>query len=228
METLFLGGLGKRIFSKISGRKLNQAGVIYAAFGEKFVAEAIQSAISFKKFHSNFPITLISDTLNPAPIFDNYIFLDPPGNGFEKKIKAIIESPYFQTLYVDTDTIFVDTVDELFSQLEHFDLLAAIEHGRPIKYRVNQKLSGLMELNTGVLAFNKRSKVIKTFKAWSKIYANRKKIDFHDQTSLSLAMLGRGLALFPLPVDYNFRANQGQLLFGEVKIIRPRARLQID
>ena len=81
-----------------------------------------------------------------------------------------------------------------------------------------------MELNTGVLAFNKRSKVIKTFKAWSKIYANRKEIDFHDQTSLSLAMLGRGLALFPLPVDYNFRANQGQLLFGEVKIIHARLR----
>ena len=37
--------------------------------------------------------------------------------GSKKKIKAIIESPYFQTLYVDTDTIFVDTVDELFHSL---------------------------------------------------------------------------------------------------------------
>ncbi len=217
-------------------------GFIYVASGEQFITEAIDSATSLKKFMPEAKITLITDNdsgLNQK-CFNQILHLStdlagvaPQYRGYYQKIKGLSASPYQQTLFVDTDTQFADSVWELFSLLEDYDLAVA---SAPYKAKIpsmsliefSQKYQDknyLPTLNTGVICYQKSSKVKQLFEDWEKTFVNNVPANgeyYSDQTVFCQALAKSQVRHNILPIEYNFRIGMPQAVHGGVKIFHGR------
>ena len=138
---------------------MNQ-GIIYVATGAKYLAEAIRSAASAKTFMPHLPITLFTDSPDLKPpgreMFDQIIPLDNPSHSFEDKIRPLKESPYQQTLFLDTDTLILDDCSEIFAPLRRYDMAVCYEYYR-IEFDFEKTLECFPTLNTGCLLYTSPS-----------------------------------------------------------------------
>src|SRR5258708_7837005 len=95
-------------------------GLLYLAFGEDCLTEAIESLGSFKRQHSEgYDSMVITDAQRAVP-FDRVVRLDSSQwRGFIDKPRLVSQYArvFHETLFVDTDTYFVRPVDELFELL---------------------------------------------------------------------------------------------------------------
>ncbi|MDY6803998.1 MAG: hypothetical protein SXA11_09360 [Cyanobacteriota bacterium] len=217
-------------------------GFIYVASGEKFITEAIDSATSLRKFMPEAEITLITD--NEAELkhkcFNQVVYLStdlvavaPTHRGYYQKIKGLSASPYEKTLFVDTDTQFADSVWELFSLLKDYDFAIA---SAPYKAKIPsmsliefkqkyQQKNYLPALNTGVICYQKSSKVRQLFQEWEQIFVNNAPGNgeyYSDQTVFCQALAKSQVRPMILPTEYNFRIGMPQAVHGRVKIFHGR------
>jgi hypothetical protein len=80
----------------------NSSGIIYIAFGSKFIDEAVNSARTAKMFSPQIQITLFADFNPQDECFDKFIPISP---GHKRcKVDYIDQTPYRDTIYLDTDT----------------------------------------------------------------------------------------------------------------------------
>src|SRR5262245_17176068 len=100
-------------------------GIIYSATGERFVAEAVNSARSSLRFNP-VPHLIFCDAV-PAQKIEGVKFVpsEPCGDPFRDKIHSIRRLPFDQTIFLDTDTYVTANIDELFDLLNRFDVAAA-------------------------------------------------------------------------------------------------------
>ena len=104
---------------------MNTKGVIYIVSGDiKFYKECLYSAKTLKKHNPKIPITVFTDktTFKKSKDINNIVILSENINPHKLKIKAIQESPYEKTLFIDTDTQIVNSIMELFDFLDFYDL----------------------------------------------------------------------------------------------------------
>jgi hypothetical protein len=144
-------------------------GIIYIVTGQQFIDEACLSAASVKRCMPDIPITILSDSTVHSPLFEQVLPITHPTHGPEDKIVNIANSPYHETLYLDSDTYMADDSRELFSLLEKFDL-AAVHAPYRAQYRVNEVPDCFPELNLGVLLFRKSEQIESLFGRWLQIY----------------------------------------------------------
>jgi hypothetical protein len=78
-------------------------GVFYIAFGKNFIKEVILSAESVKQNCGDIHITLFSDTEVESEFIDDCRVIDV--QHIRPKVDYISESPYEQTIFLDSDTM---------------------------------------------------------------------------------------------------------------------------
>lgn len=189
-------------------------GVLYIAFGDKFIQEAIISASSFKKLHAGIPIALITNKTFETELFDLVIEskFDPiPLRG---KAKLVGLSPFEKTLYVDSDTYFVENIEEIFELLKKFDFL--LTHA-PMRYRFEINVpDAFPDFNGGLIAFRKSDATQVALKNW---VVNFDELNFScDQPSLRKTIFDSTCRFYVLPPEYNYRTWLPGFIGGNSKV----------
>ena len=209
-------------------------GYLYAATGEKFVAEAAQSAASLRAIQAGAHVTLVTNKPCENAAFDEIIVVDYALKeadttwkiGLLFKAFALQHSPYERTFFVDTDTYFLADCQHLFSLLDFHDILIA--HSPADVSKVNlkgQELEGYHPYNTGVMVFRKNEKTTQLLADWLAIYKEKFDLYPSDQTPFMEALLRNPVQLYVLLPFYNFREHfMVSLPPGKVKIVHGRPR----
>jgi len=190
-----------------------QRGYLYVATGEKYIEEALTSLRSLRKVTKSVHATLVTDEPIELPEFDmiKIVQLDNPNpeewkSGILYKVLALQNSPYQETFFVDTDTYFCASCEELFRLLNYYDLLICHAPSDVSVVKVNnQYLEGYYPYNTGVIVYNKTAKIEKLFEDWLKMYQLKFKDYPHDQPAFMDALLFNPIKIYVLLPIYNFR-----------------------
>ena len=128
------------------------------------------------------------------------------------KIDYIHETPYEETLFLDTDTIIDYNIEDMFEILERYDIAACHDLARKRKkYAVKIPEYGRIpysfsEVNTGVMAFKKNEEVEHLFSLWRKYFYKYKHIVQWDQPSFRVSLWESDVELYIFPVEYNIRS----------------------
>lgn len=190
-----------------------ECGIIYIATGKKYRLEANGSARSVRAVMPDVSITLYTDTqadLDTA-LFNTIEILENPTYSFFDKIIPLCDSPYRKTLFLDTDTIVVDPVYELFDVLDQFELTYchAPNRGADSPKMLSVCPIAFVEPNTGVMSYVKTDKVIALFKEWAAYYRDLLSETparvRHDQPALRKVLYHSDIRGLVLPPEYNLR-----------------------
>jgi hypothetical protein len=189
---------------------MTSRGVIYIATGRKFVAEALISAESVKKHMPDIPVSIFTDLIDletSTKKLDSVIILSEVTNSCRDKIKPLIDSPYDKTLFLDTDTYLCEPVYDLFQMLDQFDIALSQAPDR-YQYDLPDIPDCFTELNSGVIAYRKNTKVNDLLQQWEATFNQMLSHDsgsYRDQHSLRDALYKSSVRLLVLPPEYNFR-----------------------
>jgi hypothetical protein len=207
-----------------------------------YIREALFSAVSLRKYHdkNEFGISIITDEKNK-----NY--LNNITNQFSKRFSDFFclkntfqwdhiitsdmslrckqhllynNSPYDNTVFIDSDTLINWNLKDLFQLLNNFDILGVYDYSRKRYFDFlpdyNNIPSGFSEINTGLIAFKKCKAVSDLFSQWSSLYDHYLKIGNlkWDQPSFRVALwnsINNGLKFYSLPTEYNRRSKDTKL-----------------
>ena len=203
-------------------------GVVYLAYGQKCFDEAQVSARSVKRFMPDLEIVIFTDiTSNIPDVFDRIVHLEhiERPRFFSDKLTCMLQSPFDQTLFLDTDTFVCGPFSELFDLLDHFDI--AMSHDRRY-YDWFPEDTGVpdvfREFNQGVVAFRRSDNLLRTFEhavLWADRIAKETGMTC-DQPPLRIALYHSTLRIATLTQEYNCRYHSFGYLNGEVKILHGR------
>jgi hypothetical protein len=215
-------------------------GVIYIATGRVYVDEALISAASLKVHMPGLPITIFSNLAINDPNIDRTVRIgsdsSPPTSA--TKFTHIGESPYRETLYLDSDTYVCDRLDDLFVLLKFFDLAAAHSPRRAM-HEIDGVPDSFPELNSGVILFRRCAAVQALFSAWADAFARNLELMqrdeirwlypphkrariLGDQGAFREALYRSEVRLATLPPEYNCRFSAGGFVDGPVRILHGR------
>ena len=214
--------------------KTESRGLLYIATGEKFVDEAVASALTFREHMPAVPIALFTDLPRRAGDgFDHVGVVENPRYGFIDKIAPLKESPFDRTVFLDTDTVAVAPVDDLFELLDRFDIAAAHAPLRERYHLPEACPSSFPELNTGVIAYRKSAAFDRLVDEWLRLYHQLiepgKRLP-PNQPSFREALYASDLRLNVLTPEYNLRTCFSFLVGGKahVKIVHARGEAAAD
>lgn len=200
-----------------------QKGILYVATGDRFIAEAVASALRAKQMMSDVPRVLASDRKPEGDLFASWIPITNRIGTFADKIAPLARTPFEQTLFFDTDTYMCEPVPELFDLLSRCDI--AMCHA---PMRMTGKVpvpTSFPECNSGVIAYNMNEHTTSLFENWTKLYEEQLKTtgQTDDQPALRQALWRSDVRLAVLPPEYNFRfVMPGFVGRGRVKILHGR------
>ena len=207
-----------------------QTGVLYIATGETYVREAELSAQSVKKLHPCLHICLISNLEVSSSVFDITKKLELPEFGFIDKIEGLKQSPFERTLFLDSDTVALASLEGVFCLLDRFDIAVAHEPARFL-YPIGGVPDEFPELNTGVLLYTLTPQFEVFVDDWLLRYRdeNARKLAagvplWHDQISFTKALWASELKIWVLPPEWNYRAPFPQFLCGAVRVFHGRLK----
>jgi hypothetical protein len=212
-------------------------GVIYIVVGTEYVAEAVKSAASLKKYMPNLPITLFSSETVTSPYFDTVKVIDNPRYhtpGLDK-ISYMYDSPYEYILFLDSDTYICTDFWEIFNLLDLFDMAVAhapfriapthINGKEWIPYQFTKIPESFPEMNTGVILYKKSYKVEQFFQNWLNLCEEKVKNHgkpLHDQATFRSVLYESELRTATLTPEYNCRFIFPVFVSGKVKILHGR------
>lgn len=193
-------------------------GVVYLALGRRHLLEARQSVGSLRVFHPDLPITIFTDQLVSGRTPANCRYLDTSQSPFKQKIAVLLQSPYRRTLFLDTDTAVVDTLDPLFGLLHDYEWCIAEAprfHFEDGEFFFDAYHSPGV-FNTGVIAFERNDSVRRLLETWAAAIAPQPDAEIRpghrcDQWYFNSAVTGtdafRRLRVFILNnVEWNLRS----------------------
>lgn len=182
-------------------------GVIFISTGEGYTEMAIAAASSIKLYAPKIKIHLFTDQKYdklPENI-DGISRIDNPH--IRSKVDYIHQTPFDETLFLDSDTQVVSDLTELFDILERFDI--ALAHAPRRNYFKtlqlwNEKIPyAFPQLNSGVILFNNKKETIQLLKDWQIAYHENG--FFKDQVTLRELLWKSNLRLSVLPPEFNIR-----------------------
>lgn len=201
-------------------------GIVYAATGERYLREALTSAATAKAAMPNLPVALFTDLPN-SPLLrscgavDLVIPMAEVTHTFADKLRPIQQTPYEETLYLDTDTYVAATVEGIFDLLPKYDMAAAYEYYRS-EFRFEDVPPSCPTFNTGVLFYRNVPSVQQFLQEWQRQYLERfRALDPGDQPAFRYCLHHSDLRVFVLPNEYNFRPYYPAFVggFSEIKIL---------
>ena len=87
-------------------------GVLYIAFGKVFVKECLFSIQSLKRYNPDIPIALFTDCEVNDSSIDILKIIKP--KHLRSKVDFVSQSPFEKTLYLDSDTVIVHDISDMF------------------------------------------------------------------------------------------------------------------
>jgi len=226
----------------------DEQGYLYAACGERFVAEARASARSLRRVEPGAQVTLLTDRgvqpgefdrvvvrpVEPVTIRRRKVDWDEASlRAFAWRARHMYDaSPYARTVYVDSDTHFLDSFAPVFAMLGHFDLCMAAAPMDDVEPCVGDgRLTGCTPLNCGVIAFRRGPEVQALLRTWHQTYVDKlatgATLDGRfegDQASFVEAWLRSPAKIYTLPPVWNFRVPFPATLNGAVRLVHGRHR----
>jgi len=186
-----------------------EKGVIYIAFGKRYVDEAIFSARSIKAFTS-LPVCLFTDSSLKESCFDKVVVISPEHK--RAKVDFLSHSPFDRTLYLDKDTEVKHDISDVFDLLDRFDIAAAHDHCRK-SHRWASKIPAydaipyaFPEYNGGVILYREGPAISEFLESWRTcFYANREATNGQDQASFRVSLWNSNLRIHTLPAEFNIR-----------------------
>jgi hypothetical protein len=194
---------------------------VYVATGEKYRQEAVRSVRSLREHNPGVRVCLVSDREPPPGLFDDLLAIPKPAFGFADKLQ-MVRSPYDRSVFLDSDTLIVGDVRDLFRLVEAHDLAAKLEVYPGWDYDFPDVPRAFIEHNTGVIAFRKSAAVEAFFADWAAEYhalaATSPRYDT-DQPSFRRALYRSPLRHCAIPTEYHLQADMGAFLFWDARLI---------
>lgn len=191
-----------------------ERGIVYIAVGAAYVRDAERSARTAKRQHPDLPICLFSDVPSSDGVFDIKREITSPHR--RSKLDCIINTPFRNTLYLDSDTRVVGEIAEPFGLLGRYDFAAChVENRHPVT-SVTARFKGegvepaFTGFNGGVFYYRMNANVRRFFEAWAE--------EFRTQNARRDQPIMRRLlwempevSVVALPPEYNIRTMRALL-----------------
>jgi hypothetical protein len=180
-------------------------GFFYIATGHRFLDEACASARRVRELMPGLALAIASDVEPEGGLFDRWIPIENPTGTFADKIAPLAQTPFEETVFLDTDTYLCEPVPELFELLSRCDI--ALAHA-PMRVTGNVPVpASFPECNSGVIAYKTNERTQAMLAAWEKFYAGQLSATGQpdDQPALRRALWESGVKMAVLPPEYNFR-----------------------
>ncbi|WP_342607900.1 putative nucleotide-diphospho-sugar transferase [Vibrio tritonius] len=189
---------------------MNNQGVLYIAFGDLYIKEAIVSAESVKQYNPNLHITLMCDNNIDSKYIDNVVLIN--ATHIRAKVDYIDQTPYEQTIFLDSDTIIDHSLDDLFQLLDKYDFCIAHDYARK-----RQNIADIIpeyanipyafsEVNPGVIAFKNNDNVKGFFNKWRDLFYKYHDVMIYEQPTFRVALWEAEMKLYILPPEFNARS----------------------
>jgi hypothetical protein len=210
-------------------------GFIYVVDGKRWAREASYAIKQLRRV-SVLPICVISsENFRDIEILQNEndnvivkIISEIKNSNFCSKVLGMMESPFKNNLYMDTDTFVVQNIDHVFNLLDLCDIAMKIEPNISTGlYGVSDKYDGIFsEFNTGVILYKKNTQVLQLFGEWSNaiIYKSYSQ-DYFDMPQLRNVLIKTKIEVKILPFSevYNMSGLRTyKIIHGKVFIIHER------
>jgi len=200
---------------------MKNKGVVYVANSKEYLREAEASARQLKRTNPSINFSVLTNRSTNFE-FDKVIPIPSENRGFEDKIRYLTESPYDQTLFLDSDTYVIDDISNLFELLGSYQIGFCIERGYK-EHQYNQLPNCYPEYNTGVLLFQNDKKFDQFSEIWLDEYKKlNKHLSIHDQPAFALAVYKTKINFVVLPQEFNFRFAFGGYANSKIKILHGR------
>lgn len=220
------------------GAPQTQATVVYVAVGDRYLSEAAASIASVRRHLPEARCIVYTDRARFVEGADE-VRVEPPAEAEEDPflycIRCLRKVPEERFLFLDTDTLVVEPIDDLFPLLERFDFAAAHAPIRLLSYMAPEQaryLAGIPEsfpeFNSGVMLIRRSAEMARMFARWEERFREQHRADphpwTHDQPALREAVYRSRLAITVLPPEYNFRLPFPTMVAGPVRILHGRHR----
>ena len=187
-----------------------ERGILYIAFGTRYVEEAIRSWRSVRNV-SQLPAAIITDDVN-APGLETFdLVIQKPFKHPRVKVEYLALTPFEKTLYLDSDTFVLEDPTPVIELLGKFDVVATHDYARfrekwAKTYR-NYKIipEAFSEVNGGVLGF-RLPNALPVLEKWLSEYSANYRISKWDQPSLRVALFESDVRLYIMPPEWNLRS----------------------
>ena len=185
-------------------------GVLYIAFNDNFIKEALLSAESVKKHCPDLDVTFFSDRMVDSEFVDNCKVISV--NHIRAKVDYVDQTPYDETIFLDTDTIIDHDITEMFEILDNFDFAIAHDGARRrdnICAKIPEYANipyAFSEVNPGVMVFKRNEKVLHFFQSWREIFYKYFNRWPYEQPTFRVALWNSSMKYYILPPEYNARS----------------------
>lgn len=203
-------------------------GVVYTAIRPQFVEEARISALSLRRFLPTIRILLFTDSppTDEGPFDEVRTLKERQPTAHLDKLACMINSPFSETLFLDTETYICGSPIELFDLLDRFDMAMALER-RYVDFLPEGAAvpAAFPEYNQGVIAYRQSPEMRAVFKkalAWSHDFTARTHQTVGDQVGMRIALYESALRIAVIPQEYNCRFHSFGWLNGPVRILHAR------
>ena len=202
----------------------NDKGFVYVVSTKGYLAEAMTSYASLKRA---MPAARVAIITHPDLFLctDEVIWV-PLASTYDSPIVKVemARSPFVKTVYLDSDTLILGSLDPLFDLMEAFDLALAHEPTRGWDYETSAA-GAFVELNTGVVVFRKSTQMEAFFTDWkSRYYLMRDQKSLkNDQPSFRETLWShRNLRHATLTTEFHLITGKGASTAWDVKLLHGR------
>ena len=204
-------------------------GILYIAFGARWVAEAKQSISSLRRV-STLPIAVVTDEpWQVGAMPDHFVTREKIAGWASKPQYMYAGSPFEHTLFMDTDTIALSDPERIFGLLQHYDI--GVRFGGPL-LREPPFLEFHTQCNSGVVLYKKSPDVAECFANWNRLYAKARadisatgdSRGLNDQRYLSIAIAQSRARPVHLAEALNFAIFETIYTYSPVVILHGRDR----
>jgi hypothetical protein len=202
-----------------------ECGVIYVATGADYVDLACASAASLRDSNPGLAVDLFTDDVTAAAlgVFDQ-VHVVPVAHQ-RAKLECLALSRFGRTLFLDSDTLVVGGLGDVWDVLERFDVAMAHDVRRASDL-VREGLDvvtpyAFPQMNSGVILYRKGTITTDFFTEWARRYHSSGVT--RDQIILKDMLWQSDIRFFVLPPEFNMRRvtvlDAWEPLDAEVKII---------
>ena len=186
-------------------------GILYIAFNEAYIKETLLSAESLKRYMPEIPVALITNQELSSPFIDQVIIKKI--KHARSKVDLVSETPFEKTIYLDSDTLIVRDISDMFEVLDRFDVAFTHDYARKRKKysdvipEYSEIPYSFSEVNGGIMAYNNSQRTIDFLELWKKyFYKYYNKTSGWDQVSLRISLWKSEAVIHHFPFEYNIRS----------------------
>jgi hypothetical protein len=212
------------------------AGIMYSAFGAKYIAEAVESARSSLRRNDVPHLLFATEDPVEAPDGLTVVRFDQVSSApFVDRIANRRRSPFERTIYLDSDTYVIDDITDIFTVLDRYEMTASHANYRGLDDpEVPRAFS---EFNCGVVAWRASERTSAFLASWEAQYrewlerdvlpgqmgaADPSRSPIGDQPAFRRCAWEHAMKIYVLPPEYNLRLGYRTTVVDRVHLIHGR------